>query len=1066
MAIYRGPGGAGDATNDAIVNQVASYATSAASSATNAANSASEANTSANNASTSATNAASSASQAATSASNAASSASSASSSASIATTQATNAANSATAAAASSGSASSSASNASSSAATAASKAAEAETYAIRAETAEENAVEAYADTLAVFGDATDVAAAVSAASTSATNAANSATAAATSATNAASSATSASNAASAAANSATTANAEASEAQEAANTAVAALQTAQSIYSDLDAIDLAVSSAQGSASSAATSASTATTQASNAATSATNAANSATQATNSAASAAAIVTNVATNCPSVRPTILADFGNSKQIPSNMSFSRASTATRYNEFGLLDTVASNVGRITYDPVTRVCEGYLNEPQRTNLVLESAGYDKQNLFTQSGAFDNAAWVKTRTNVTAGQADPFGGTGAFKVTENTTTNSSYVVSQNPTSPSGTPHVISVYAKKAERDWLVLAIGSLSTSVGYFNLNTGTVGSAAGTTPPTSLTITSVGNGWYRCSMVGNSTSSASLVYFGTASADNGLTHVGTVGQGIFIYGAQLERSHSTTPSAYYATTSAAYQPWVQSVVSATANSGTAPDGTNTAYKVVATSGAISIPGSSWRLQSSGFSTTIGVPYTVSAYAKASGFNVLQLRVSPTFGLTTGSYAAFRFNLSTGQLIGTGLTSTSYNATITPVGNGWYRCSVTGTSTATTSYAGILPDDSVATAGNGTDGILLWGFQVEQADSASTYIPTTTSQVTRAADVLALADSGWLNQTEGTFYVDRRLRALNNNQTLFSLDNGTSDIEVRTIQGTNSVNLLTYTEQFDAAAWVKSQMGIVPKSIMSPDGVTYADKLVPTTVSGNHAIQQLNSYTAGVTYTFSVYVKAAGYNIVRFTHPSAAVTPSSNSYWDLSTGTVGTSGNGTAGIASVGNGWYRLSFTATATSTVSTSPAFYVYEVAGVSFAGDGTSGVYFWHPQMEVASSASTYEPNPKHVTSYEIGSDGLIQTANFASLDIPNLYQKSTFAYKANDATYYRGGSSVGTDTSVTLPTAMDRLVIGGSAINSGREINGTIKKIAYYPYRLVDIEQAGATQQ
>ena len=90
MAIYRGPGGAGDATADAT-NAAAianGYATAAAASASAAAGSA--------------TNAASSSSTASTSATNASNSATAASSSASNAATSATNASNSATAAAAS----------------------------------------------------------------------------------------------------------------------------------------------------------------------------------------------------------------------------------------------------------------------------------------------------------------------------------------------------------------------------------------------------------------------------------------------------------------------------------------------------------------------------------------------------------------------------------------------------------------------------------------------------------------------------------------------------------------------------------------------------------------------------------------------------------------------------------------------------------------------------------------------------------------------------------------------------------------------------------------------------
>jgi hypothetical protein len=109
MAIYRGPGGPGDAIADAdseaalistLVTQAETAASNASTSATNASNSATSASNSATSASNSASAASSSASNASTSASNAASSASAASSSASAASTSATNAATSATAAA------------------------------------------------------------------------------------------------------------------------------------------------------------------------------------------------------------------------------------------------------------------------------------------------------------------------------------------------------------------------------------------------------------------------------------------------------------------------------------------------------------------------------------------------------------------------------------------------------------------------------------------------------------------------------------------------------------------------------------------------------------------------------------------------------------------------------------------------------------------------------------------------------------------------------------------------------------------------------------------------------
>lgn len=191
MAIYRGTGGAGDATNDATVSEVTQKALDAQNSATAAAESASEAATSASTATTKATEASVSASTATTQAAGATTSASNAAGSEATASTKATEAASSASEAATSLANATVQASNAS--------------TSATNAATSESNA-----------------SASASAAATSETNAGNSATAAASSESNAATSESNASTSASAA---------------ETAKTAAEAAQTAaEAVYDNFD--------------------------------------------------------------------------------------------------------------------------------------------------------------------------------------------------------------------------------------------------------------------------------------------------------------------------------------------------------------------------------------------------------------------------------------------------------------------------------------------------------------------------------------------------------------------------------------------------------------------------------------------------------------------------------------------------------------------------------------------------------------------------------------------------------------------------------------------------------------
>ncbi|HEX5074251.1 MAG TPA: hypothetical protein VFW03_13635, partial [Gemmatimonadaceae bacterium] len=55
------------------------------------------------------------------------------------------------------------------------------------------------------------------------------------------------------------------------------------------------------------------------------------------------------------------------------------------------------------------------------------------------------------------------------------------------------------------------------------------------------------------------------------------------------------------------------------------------------------------------------------------------------------------------------------------------------------------------------GDGASGLYYWGAQLEAASFASTYIPTTTASVTRNADVLTYATTGWLNASAGTLVV---------------------------------------------------------------------------------------------------------------------------------------------------------------------------------------------------------------------------------------------------------------------------------------------------------------------
>ena len=415
---------------------------------------------------------------------------------------------------------------------------------------------------------------------------------------------------------------------------------------------------------------------------------------------------------------------------------------------------------------------------------------RENLLLQSNNF-NTTWVKTSATVTSDViAGPLGEL-ADSVFANAGSGQHRVLQTPVSTGMGT---FSMYIKQKELSRIVIHLLGVNKAMGFDCSNNTTFTAVGVAADAEYYAITDAGNGWSKIEVFeGGTTTRVDIYIANPVAGGNNAVWTGDGTSEIYISSAQFELGTISTPYIETTTTtgtagiledtprfnysfgascpSLLLEPSRTNVVTNSeylngvewngkinvsfgTNQTISPEGLLNSASIIENT----TNGSHFAYED--FTLTSGASYAISIYAKKNGVN-RNLRFNDG-GLGWSSGFNGVFDLTAGTATG---------GVMEDVGNGWYRCSVTGTTNATASRLIIYPTLGAATSypGDGTSGVFLYGFQIEAGSYVSSYIPNHSGggSVTRAADVCGGAgDASTFNSTEGVLYAE--IAALDNTQ----------------------------------------------------------------------------------------------------------------------------------------------------------------------------------------------------------------------------------------------------------------------------------------------------------
>ncbi len=490
-------------------------------------------------------------------------------------------------------------------------------------------------------------------------------------------------------------------------------------------------------------------------------------------------------------------------------------------------------------------------------------------------------------------------------------------------------------------------------------------------------------------------------------------------------------------------------WDKYNTTITANNAVAPDGTTSADRLVL-SGTSADSRSIYKTAPIVTATTT---VTFSTFVKYVDKQYIQLVFSGGFSLQFANFDLINGTVTNGTYV---------SANVQSYANGWYRISITTTSSNTNCLPFIWAIDTALalrasdSTSTGTSAYLIWGAQIVDGTQPLDYLPTT--------DRLDIARIDYSTGSPALLLEPQR------------------------------TNLLTYSSQFENSAWIKVGATVTANNILAPDGTMTADRVVFGAAS-NYIYQQTSS--TATTANKSIYIKG-----------TAGETISLDDTWVLSP----------SNLITLTGDWQRVNFTSTTTTGQGQGLAISTYQSATART-------IYVWGAQLEVGSYPTSYIPttsasvtrNADSVSKTGITSligqqegtvffDGVINGCDNPSANLINTERNTTasfgigyvkassqigafiyyggsyigvlgasiaigqrakiaFAYKSGNTTLYVNGVQIGTDTTpFTFPASLDDIFIGDPVTYFAYQESITNNATVLYKERLSNSELATLT--